>query len=283
MRAWMLGMAIFLVPSVAWSQNTKTPPPPKNDARLDQLLQGWEKKSTAVRDVECEFRRITRDRLFKTEEIEYGKAVGIKPYLGRLDLKNEKKQFTQIFIYTGKRIHNYNFESKQEIIHVLPDADPDSNKSLPGALGFLYGMSAAEAKSRFKLTLVREFPKNGINYAEIHAEPRTQADQQEFKTAQIAIDTKTFLPKELRTFESNGNEQHWIFDRLETNLNPPVSAADLQPFDRKEFKELESWKQQVVNYGDPQKNSPPAVAPSNKTLTPPKAPKEAGKQLAPKR
>ena len=40
----------------------------------------------------------------------------------------------------------------------------------------------------------------------------------------------------VRIIESNGDEQHWIFDRLETNLKPPVNPAELEPFDRNKIK-----------------------------------------------
>jgi TIGR03009 family protein len=251
--------------------------------RLNELLSGWEQKSKAMRDLECEFQRITRDRLFKTELVEYGKASAIKPYRGRLDLMDEKGNPTQIFIYTGKKIHQYDFEKKQETVHVLPDAE--AGQSMPGPLGFVYGMSAAEARARFDLTLVREFSQGGAEYAEIRATPRTQIDQQEYKLAQILVDKKTFLPKELRIIETNGNEQHWLFDRLDTNLKPPVNSANLEPFDRDKFKELKKWKQVVNNIGDAApasetpktKGSPTSKAPTTKT------PSEAGRPAAPKR
>jgi hypothetical protein len=167
----------------------------------------------------------------------------------------------------------------------LPDAEPGAGQSMPGALGFVYGMSAAEAKARFDLKLNREFSKGGVEYAEIHATPRTQMDQQEFKVAQLVIDKKTFLPKELRLIETNGNEKHWMFDRLETNLKPAVNPADLEPFDRTKIKELKNWKQVVNNLGEQPpatetpkgKGTPTSKTPASKTQP------EAGRPAAPKR
>jgi TIGR03009 family protein len=276
MRAWMLGIAITVIPSLTFAQNTKgsgtttqkgapqnskaaptgkeAAPVDKNAAAkssetMEKILRGWESKSRTVKDVECEFRRISKDAIFKTEEIEYGKASGIKPYQGRLDLRDSNGAFTQIFIYTGKRLYQYDFKAKQEIIHNLPEPDP-ANQSMPGPLGFVYGMSATEAKTRFDMKLVKQFTVDNADYAEIHATPRTQADQQDFSFARIVIDLKTYLPKELKLVEPNGNEQHWLFDRLETNLKPPVSSKDLEPFDRNKIKALESWKQVINNFGD---------------------------------
>ena len=291
MRAWMLGLAILV--SVAAAQKPATKPqtaqntqPAKVDPqRLNELLNGWEQKSKAVRDVECEFKRIMRDRLFKDERVEYGKASAIKPYRGRLDLMDEKGNPTQILIYTGKKIHQYDFEKKQETIHILPDTEAGAGQSMPGPLGFVYGMSAAEAKARFDLKLIREFSKGGGEFAEIHATPRTQLDQQEYKLAQLVIDKKTYLPKELRIIESNGDEQHWIFDRLETNLKPPVNPAELEPFDRNKIKELKNWRQVVNNFGEqePGAETPKTKgAPTSKTPTSKTQP-EAGRSAAPKR
>lgn len=286
MRAWMLGLAILV--SVAAAQQPATKPrtaqntqAPKVDQKpLNDLLNGWEQKSKGMRDLECEFQRVTRDRLFKTEEVEYGKASAIKPYRGRLDLMDEKGNPTQIFIYTGKKIHQYDFAKKQETIHILPDSEAGAGQSMPGPLGFVYGMSAAEAKARFDLKLIKEFSKRGGEFAEIHATPRTQLDQQEYKLAQLVIDKKTYLPKELRIIETNGNEQHWIFDRLETNLKPPVSPAELEPFDRKKIRELEKWKQVVNKIGDPSASS---ETPKTKGTPTSKTPSEAGRPASRKR
>jgi hypothetical protein len=129
--------------------------------------------------------------------------------------------------------------------------------------------------------LVRKFTKDAAEYAEIHATPRTQADQQDFKFAQIVIDLKSYLPKELKFVEPNGNEQRWIFDRLDTNLNPPVSSKDLQPFDRKQHKELGSWKQVINNIGDPPKTN---ETPRAKSATQqPKTSPDASRTAPPKR
>lgn len=282
MRAWMLGLAILASAAAAQKPATKPRTAQNTQAtkvdpqRLNDLLSGWERKSKGVRDVECEFQRITRDRLFKTEEVEYGKASAIKPYQGRLDLFDQKGEYNQIYIYTGKKIHQYDFPNKQETIHILPDSEPGAGQSLPGPLGFVYGMPAAEAKARFDLKLIREFSKEDSEYAEIHATPRTQVDQQEFKLAQLVIDKKTFLPKELRIIEPNGNEQHWIFDRLEANLNPPVKSTDLQPFKTRP----KDWKQITNNYGEQPKgaDTPKAKAPPTSKTQP-----EAGRPNPPKR
>jgi TIGR03009 family protein len=294
MRAWMLGLAIVISAAAAQKPATKsaakpataqnTPAPKVDPQRLNDLLGGWEQKTKGMRDLECEFQRISRDRIFKTEVIDYGKASAIKPYRGRLDLMNEKGNPTQIFIYTGKKIHQYDFEKKEETIHILPDTEAGTGQSMPGPLGFVYGMSAAEAKARFDFKLISD-SKGGGKYAEIHATPRTQIDQQEFKLAQLVIDKQTFLPKELRVIETNGNEQHWIFTRLETNLKPPVNPAELEPFDRTKIKELKNWKQVVNRFGE---QAPGAETPKTKGASTSKTPTlktqpEAGRSAPPKR
>jgi hypothetical protein len=141
-------------------------------------------------------------------------------------------------------------------------------------------MTAAEAKARFDLKFIRQFSKAGAEYAEIHATPRDQADQQDFKFAQIVIDLRTYLPKELNFVEPNGNEQRWIFDRLETNLTPPVSSKDLQPFDRNEHPELKNWKQVINNFSDAPKTN---ESPRGKSATQSKTSPDANRSTAPKR
>jgi TIGR03009 family protein len=298
MRAWMLGIAVAVSPWVALAQGQKgattkgNPPTGKSaapavskdklagdkgasaktpDPAMEKILTGWEAKSKGIRDIECKFRRVTKDAVFKTEETEYGEAWGIKPYQGRLDLKDSSGKRSEIFIYTGKRLYQYDFKSKQETIHILPDPDP--NQSMPGPLAFVYGLSATEAKARFDMKLIKQFAVDGADYAEIHATPKSEIDQQDYSFARIVIDLRTYLPKELKLVEPNGNEQHWMFDRIETNLKPPVSPKTVEPFDRNEIKELKSWKQVTNNFGEQPANADapkPKSAPPSKSATPPK-------------
>jgi TIGR03009 family protein len=297
MRAWMFFVAVAALFVVAYAVAAQQPAavprtPAKTDPdRLNQLMHGWELKSRDTRDFWCKFDRITTDATFGQRTIEHGIASGVRPYIGRLDLFDDTpdangryRNFTQVFIFNGKSLFQYEFKTKQAIEHVLPDVDA-RGRAMPGPLAFIFGMSAAEARERFDLTLVREFSRdvNGqsIDYALLHAEPKTDTDMRDFKLAKIVIERKTFLPRQIVIEEPEGNTQDWRFVEIKTNVNPPISPndKDLQPFDAKSMPK--DWKQIKNNWGGAEAAQPKAKS----TLTPPagKGKSEATRPVAPKR
>ncbi len=253
MRAGMffLGVAVLFVCAFAASplQPPAAPARPaakSEPGRINDILAGWEKKSGDARDFKCKFDRISTDAVFGAQAVEHGVASGVKPYTGRLDLLDDNNNFTQIFIFSGTKLHQYEFKTKQEIVHLLPAPKPGSS-TIPGPMAFIFGMTAAEARSRFDLKLAREFNRNGVDYAEIHAEPKTNEDIQEFKMAKIVIEKKTFLPRQILIEEPNGSTQDWRFTGIESNVNPPITAAN------KDFQPLEppkDWKKTEKRWGD---------------------------------
>jgi TIGR03009 family protein len=225
-------------------QTPKTTPLP-DPRRLDELLKGFEQKTRGTRDFHCEFQRTTKDAVFQKEHVESGKAWGIKPYIGRLDIFDEQAR-SQVFVYTGQALYQYEFKSKQQIVHLLPEHDAE-NQAVPGPLSFVYGMTAAEAKRRFDMTLVKEFTRKNAQYAEIHVTPRTEFDLKEFKLTKLVIDTTTYLPKEILVVEPNGNQQHWDFTSIETNLTPSLRADQFGP-----LKNLpKDWRTVTNRFGEP--------------------------------
>jgi len=245
--------------AVQAANNTPRPDP----RRLDDLLKGFEQKTRGTRDFHCEFRRTTKDAVFQKEHVETGKAWGIKPSLGRLDLFDDQSR-SQVFVYTGQALYQYEFKSKQQIVHLLPEHDAASQQ-VPGPLSFVYGMTAAEAKRRFDMTLAKEFARKNAQYAEIHVEPRTEFDQKEFRLTKLVIDTTTFLPKEILVIEPNGNQQHWDFTSIETNVTPALRADQFGP-----LKNLpKDWRTVTSRFGEPA-DAPKAALPKVKGASQPK-------------
>lgn len=198
-------------------------PAAPDQRHLDQLLRQWEQHTRSIRDVFCEFKVETLDAVFREHRTEYGRAWGLKPYYGRLDLRDQKGNW-RIFISTGKAVHQYESRTKQEIVHVLPTGS-GKDKMLPGGLSFIFGMTAAEAKRRFDLHLYKETDQ----YAWIRALPRTELDRRDFVKAELVFSKKTYLPQQIKIVEPNRNQQIWMFTRLETNVNPPITKDKLAP------------------------------------------------------
>lgn len=215
--------------------------------RLDQLLRQWEQRTRNIRDLYCEFKVETLDAVFREKRTETGRAWALRPYYGRLDLKDDQGN-ERIFIATDKAIHQYEFKTKQEIVHLLPPAtQQEREKMLPGGLSFIFGMSAAEAKRRFKLELYKEDQQ----YAWVLAIPRYKIDQQDFVKADLVFDKKTYLPIQLKIVEPNGNQQRWIFTRIHANVNPPLTKEKLAPL---KVPVERGWKT-IVNRWDQQQQA----------------------------
>lgn len=264
MRAWIALAAAVAVPV---GLIVAAPPPqkqaPVGDARLEELLRGWEAASGKIRDLQCDFQKTSKDAVFGGTRVEYGKASLLRPYFGKLDLTDEKGSPTTTFISTGKAVHQYDARSKLEVVYILPE-EKGTDNTMPGPLSFVFGMTAKEAKRRFQMTLMREFvAKNGVEYAELQVLPLTPEDQQEFKRARLVINKKTFLPKEMMIVEPNDTQQHWNMTRLQTNLKPPLSADTFVP-----LKLPKGWKQQINRIDDMEQRS--QAKPKTSATTPPR-------------
>jgi TIGR03009 family protein len=196
-----------------------------DDPRLDTLLRGWEAKSRTIQDMYTSFQLISRDNVFHEDRTEYGRAWCMRPYLGRLDFTDEKGNFTRVFVSTGKAIHQYDFKSRQEIVHLLPETQAAEGKNMPGPLSFIFGMSAGDTKARFNLRL----EKQDDAHAWVEVTPRAAEDQQEFKVVKLVFDRKTYLPKQMLIVEPSGSQQMWMFTETQVNINPPLSADQVAP------------------------------------------------------
>jgi TIGR03009 family protein len=229
---------------------------------LEELLRGWEATSGKIVDLKCEFQKTTKDVVFGDTRVEHGTATLLRPYFGRLDLTDDKGNPTTTFISTGKAVHQYDARSKLEVVYILPE-EKGTDNTMPGPLSFVFGITVKEAKRRFQMTLVREFAKNGVEYAELQVVPLTPEDQQEFKRARLVINKKSFLPKEMLIVEPNDAQQHWNVSRLQTNLKPALSADMFVP-----LKLPKGWKQQINRIDDMEQRS--QAKPNASATTPPR-------------
>jgi len=69
---------------------------PKDDARLDAVLQDWERATTHLRDMHCQFVMTTEDRTFGDKTTAHGELFFKNPDLLRVDVKNDKGELQQI-------------------------------------------------------------------------------------------------------------------------------------------------------------------------------------------
>jgi TIGR03009 family protein len=230
MRFPWLALAGLLVvtPALPAQQPPQPQPPaatldPRN--RLDALLMQWEQKMKGLETLAAACTRTTKDKTYQTQEVFEGIAKYMKPNLALLDMKKQNKpDVYEKYICTGTFLYEFVPQSKTVRIHELPPTQR-GQLSDDSFLGFLFGMRAEEAKSRYDLKLSQE-DRNWI-YIDIY--PRALGDKADFQRAQLVLSQNTFLPRRLWFEQPNGNEVTWEMPQVQAN-SPSVTRNDfLQP------------------------------------------------------
>ena len=201
---------------------------------LKEILDEWEQKSGAIKSLHGRHTRFVYNSVFELEKRAEGKFYVETPDKGRIDLaglppkKNEVSK--KVSKLTGK---NYRLEADRdemwicngdEIVMVNGDEKtyeiapvPEhlrGTKIIDGPLPFLFGMKSAEAQRRFELTLL----SNTATTVIIQIVPRRQSDADNYKTAEIILDKKTYLPIAVRMHDPSGTlETVYKFEILDVN------------------------------------------------------------------
>ena len=201
---------------------------------LKEILDEWEQKSGAIKSLHGKHTRFVYNSVFELEKRADGKFYVETPDKGRIDLvglppkKNEvsKKVSKQtgkpyrieadrdeMWICNGDEIVMVNGEEKTYEKVPVPD-HLRGTKIIDGPLPFLFGMKSADAQKRFRLTLL----SNTATTVIIQIVPRRESDADNYKTAEIILDKKTYLPIAVRMHDPSGNlETVYKFEILDVN------------------------------------------------------------------
>lgn len=201
---------------------------------LKKILEEWEQKSGAIKSLHGRHTRFVYNKVFELEKRAEGKFYVETPDKGRIDLvglppkKNEvsKKVGEQtgkpyrleadrdeMWICNGDEIVMVNGDEKTYEIAPIPE-HLRGTKIIDGPLPFLFGMKSADAQKRFQLTLL----SNSATTVIIQIVPRRQSDADNYKTAEIILDKKTYLPIAVRMHDPSGNlETVYRFEILDVN------------------------------------------------------------------
>ena len=227
----------------------QTPPPapftltPQEEARLDQILVAWEKRSSTIKTYKCEFERLEygmvfgqnpadqrKHRTFSTGELKYSapdkgmfKVTSIEfynPKTGAYDKGGVEN--LEHWVCDGKSIFEINHKEKTRTERRLPPEMQGAAIS-DGPLPFVFGAKAATLKQRYWM---REMPPPATAKDEIwlQAFPRFQADAANFKLVEIIINGKTFMPIAIQMFSpafepERGNDSRTVFSFKKTSYN----------------------------------------------------------------
>ena len=230
MRAFCIAFAgVIAGGSVLLAQAPGQPQAIPADPQLEQVLANWEKAMTGLATLFAECTRKETDKAFATTAEYTGWAKYLKssvPNLpSRASLYMERKGRKEIFdhlIFTGTHLYEYVAQQKVIRVHDLP---PTKNGQVANdnILGFVFGMTAAEAKRRYHLTY-QPPPAGDKHWLYLGIQPKEIADKADFSQARLVLSNSTFLPRQLWYVQPNGNEVVWDFPKMVPGA--PINANE---------------------------------------------------------
>lgn len=220
-----LMMLSTVVPTPARGQNNPgtaevAPGPQKPSRELWQLLTDWANGSASIKTLSGKHERHVYDDTFFVEKISNGEFFYEGPDKGRIDIlevqisepmiarRNEpgarvertpagkpyelKTDDSTRWICDGTRVFEIDERQKQARVVNLPPTLRGQN-IMNSPLPFLFGLPPEKALERFNMTLVEDArPEN--NYVRLSATPRLRQDADNWSSAEIFLDTQSFLP-----------------------------------------------------------------------------------------
>lgn len=204
-------------------QNPPVAAQPNNAAQLDMLLNRWEQEMKRIETLSAELNRTTVDKVYQGTEVFTGTAKYMKPNLAILEMKHQKKaDIYEKYICSGTFLYEWVPASKVVRAHELPPPK-EGQVGDDNFLSFLFGMKADEAKKRYDLKVLKE----DQHYYYVQIFPRTAADKADFQEARLALNKSSFLPREVRFTQPNGNEITWDIPRIQAGVK--LTREDFAP------------------------------------------------------
>lgn len=227
---WLPLLTVMLAATVVIAQPPQPPPLPQLDPvnnKLDAALVRWEQAMGAVASLHTKVTRTSIDKIFGTAELCEGEAMYLKPNKASIWLQNKKKADDfECLVCNGQIVYKWEPKLKEIHIHELP-------KPKQGQVGddnfvsFMFGMKAAQAKTRYTLSWGGEDPF----YIYIDVLPKDPSDKVEFTRARLVLTKSAHLPAQIWFEQPNGNETTWDFTKMSTNLqlNPATFNQPTPP------------------------------------------------------
>lgn len=249
------------------------------DPKLWQLLADWSKASSGISKLSGKHQRHIYDNTFGIEKISTGEFWYESPDKGRIDvspvkitpqmLQAREQPDAQVrrkggkpyklqsddaerWLCDGKDVYDIDDTAKEARVAPLPPQLRGEN-IMNSPLPFLFGLPPERAVKRFKMELVKDYrPKYQV--VQLKAFPLLRSDAANWSSAEILLDTSTFLPTAVKLIDPpETGESVYKFSDLEVNKNGWFGRMiGKNPWDPK----LKGYRIDVI---EPQQ--PPAAAP----------------------
>lgn len=219
----------------------------KNQKYLDAYLDVWEKRMKAIESLETKIVLTETEAGPPVVKTTYtGDASILKPNFAKLFLKDSANvgnaRKWRHFVADGEYLWDYDYSKKIARVLQLPKDGVGDNT----IMAFLFGMKAAEIKTRYDLSIdVDDKDKHNDFYVHIQILPKARADMQEFKKAELVLwknnkDAKYadlwMLPARLWFQHPNGNQITWEFKEMKTQTKLMKLDFKAPGFPDKEWK-----------------------------------------------
>ncbi|MEO2018229.1 MAG: hypothetical protein ABGZ53_28080 [Fuerstiella sp.] len=239
--ATLLGLILCAaVPLPGQQPGRQAEPVPQNPApqqqitrEVWQLLDAWAKRSGEITKLEGKHERHVYDDTFKIEKVSNGKFWYEAPDKGRIDVfpidiraamiaaRNKpgarverkddgtpydlKSDDAQRWLCDGIKIFDIDDPKKTaRVVHLPPDLRGQNIMNSP--LPFLFGLPPEKAVQRFHMELLHDYrPEHDV--VKLSAKPKLRQDADNWKEAQIFLNTKTYLPDAVKLLDPAGTKQ----------------------------------------------------------------------------
>ena len=272
LMAFSAGLAGILV---AQDPNAAPNPQQQVSPALWQLLADWAEGSSKVRVLHGKHERHVYDTAFEVEKVSNGEFWYESPDKGRIDVqeipanviqklqaersapgaKVERKKDCQPFdlksdsperwICDGQKVYDINDPQKTaKVVNLPPDLRGQNIMNSP--LPFLFGLPPAKAVERFKMELVKDY-RPDYDVVLLKAEPRWRQDAENWREAQIFLDTKLFLPNAVKLMDpAETKSTVYTFKDMEVNKNGLLQRLGVaSPWDPK----IDGYQIHIIHAG----------------------------------
>ncbi|MCP4787611.1 MAG: hypothetical protein GY903_12870 [Fuerstiella sp.] len=290
--ATLLGLVLCAATPLPGQQaDRQAEPVPQNPASQQkitrevwQLLDAWAKRSAEITKLEGKHERHVYDNTFEVEKVSNGKFWYEAPDKGRIDVfpikitaamiaarnkpdarveRNEngkpfalKSDDEQRWLCDGVKIYDIDDPKKTaRVVHLPPDLRGQNIMNSP--LPFLFGLPPEKAVQRFHMELLQDFrPEHDV--VKLSAKPKLRQDADNWKEAQIFLNTKSYLPDAVKLLDPAETKQTvYTFRDMTVNKKGPFFGLvpGQNPWDPK----IRGYQIHVIQSGQQQAAIPPGT------------------------
>lgn len=208
---------------------------PAEAAYVDQVLRMWEVESGKIKTFKCPFDHLKYEAAFADKKLHMYENKGVliyeRPDKGTFKIEQvgvwngkwgeeaawpvKKDAYGEHFVCDGEKVYIYNHRAKQLEISPIP-AELRGKRIVDGPLPFLFGADAAKIKHRYWVRIT----DSNEEELWLDARPKFAEDASSYKQVEVILDRKELLPKAIKVYRPNGDEDVYIFG--EANVNDPL-------------------------------------------------------------